>query len=1090
MSVRKIVYSVNDYELDPCSAQFGGMQNEHNATEVKYNIDNSFLEKLSKNEGENETRDLFYRIDFNSPGAGYQPSENLTLVNNSVSRKIPRYMTQYGGQMQSTLVISALKNGGEEFEVLSLPGIIRFTPVQKSDSDLAASLPAYQLYIEDKVQESIDENEKSQSFLDNLKNDLEEGKFDGYSPSASITAVNGGAELNVTDRNGTTKVLIRNGDKGDKGDAFKFEDFTPEQLLSLKGDPGDVSMDYLHQNATNAIKGTVSGESIILSDVSPLSHKIKVTIPKNIGATEETKITKGSFIGTIDEIQDSAITEHDWQNEGELGSFEINWNIIPIENRTDLYVDIPAFYGNAAAVLVTNDNDEYRCFRVCSNAGGHVFCYIENSNIYLSFNGTDFITYGVGNNAKIIGISCDGENFSGNKLDLYSCNFNKTTVEVSGKNLLVYPYTQPKFTSHGITFTANADGSVTLNGKNDGTGVSMFYFFNNTKTGNVITLKQGDYIASITPSYDGVSIGGKTSSEKEIKFLIGTALTENTEFKTLFLAVTRNNETTFDNVTVYPMIEQGTEPTEYQPYEHNTYTPGSNGEVLVSSIYPITKINTNKNDGIITAEYNRDIAKVIGKSVLTDKEKAEIINIFENDVAEILFALNSYAQNIMLNSDEKYVLSMYNNAFKTWTTTSDGMLDIKNRDLDGNFITYPVNQSIEGIPYSSVYKTGGDVFINRNLSTFYSAVLNPNSVLYTMPLNTDVNTEIDGLGSGSCTWYGCVCSTFVAALLGQEHYTTRQLNKNYEDLGFERIVISDEDDYKLIKPFMILLEYDSAEDIGHVSLILDVVYKDSKMYLKVLEAWPPVTRYADSQKEKNLWSYIYPKAIGDDPVFRILSKPLNTEKIIDRFSVLPYATDLITQFGNNTWFHLNKSDTSISPKGSTTIKLYNPTGATTIYYKKDSDSNWKDFVISSENVDEIGNINVSGIITSSGKWQFTTNTNNTEYCNIFVFDCNYPDINIAEKTITFNSDDICPGAIPTKVEVVKKRIEDTGWTVTTTQTMLPHAFKLENGKYTADFDNWDYLGSNPGYLTKYWIRSYFDTEYGLTFKDFLVEEPE
>ena len=54
---------------------------------------------------------------------------------------------------------------------------------------------------------------------------------DSYLVNGSLYVWNGSAWENV----GNIK-----GEKGDTGDAFKFEDFTPEQLASLKGDTGDI----------------------------------------------------------------------------------------------------------------------------------------------------------------------------------------------------------------------------------------------------------------------------------------------------------------------------------------------------------------------------------------------------------------------------------------------------------------------------------------------------------------------------------------------------------------------------------------------------------------------------------------------------------------------------------------------------------------------------------------------------------------------------------------------------------------------------------------------------------------------------------
>lgn len=420
MAVRTISYTVSDYALNPSSAQFGGMQNEHNATEVKYTIDDSFLEEL-KSKG----YPLLFRIDFDSPGAGYQPSGNLEPTeNNSVSREIPRLMTQYGGQMQTTLVISALKDGKEQFEVLSLPSVIRFTAVQKSDSDLSASLPAYQVYVEGLVQESIDANAESQEILSGIRQDLNSGEFDGFSPIAKVEQTADGAEVTITDRAGTTKAIIKDGAIGPQG--IQGPD-------GPQGKPGEVTYKYLHQNVANALKGNASGvDKLVLTDVSPLPHDIKANV-KGDGISPY--FTKGELLGNVAEIWDEGIKNHNWQNEDSLGSFSVYQGYVPVSNRTDLYVNISPFSGASAGLLVT-DGTVYRTFYACSNAGGEVYCCIQNGKIYISYNGTNILSYDIEENAKIIGISCNGENFEGESLDLYACSISSgVTVTRSGKNL-------------------------------------------------------------------------------------------------------------------------------------------------------------------------------------------------------------------------------------------------------------------------------------------------------------------------------------------------------------------------------------------------------------------------------------------------------------------------------------------------------------------------------------------------------------------------------------------------------------------------------------------------------------------------------
>lgn len=77
--------------------------------------------------------------------------------------------------------------------------------------------------------------------INELKQGLD-GKVDIVSIEQTVVATEseGNNEVSVTLSNGTVvKFYVKNGAKGDKGDAFVYADFTPEQLALLKGAKGD-----------------------------------------------------------------------------------------------------------------------------------------------------------------------------------------------------------------------------------------------------------------------------------------------------------------------------------------------------------------------------------------------------------------------------------------------------------------------------------------------------------------------------------------------------------------------------------------------------------------------------------------------------------------------------------------------------------------------------------------------------------------------------------------------------------------------------------------------------------------------------------
>jgi hypothetical protein len=104
--------------------QWGGMQYEDNATKIVFDI--SVFEDIEN---------ALYRIDFNSPGAGYQPSENLAKTGNKIERFLPKLVTQYGGEIQVTAVITMLDNDDlPTGESISYPVTVWLTDVEKDEN--------------------------------------------------------------------------------------------------------------------------------------------------------------------------------------------------------------------------------------------------------------------------------------------------------------------------------------------------------------------------------------------------------------------------------------------------------------------------------------------------------------------------------------------------------------------------------------------------------------------------------------------------------------------------------------------------------------------------------------------------------------------------------------------------------------------------------------------------------------------------------------------------------------------------------------------------------------------------------------------
>lgn len=191
------------------------------------------------------------------------------------------------------------------------------------------------------------------------------------------------------------------------------------------------------------------------------------------------------------------------------------------------------------------------------------------------------------------------------------------TVKKHGINLLPNKYDSfvngktDKITQYGVTYTCNADGSITLNGTCEavnGIVLNKTFPFANDVT-YCISGGSTSKGASIYVSYKNESgttvyaYTGKTVSWKEGCSLVGSGV---------YIQVSAG--VVLDNYVIKPQIEVGATKTEYQQYkEPTTYTADENGNVngIIGNGEDMTLIADN--GATITAEYNADTKKYIDK---------------------------------------------------------------------------------------------------------------------------------------------------------------------------------------------------------------------------------------------------------------------------------------------------------------------------------------------------------------------------------------------------------------------------------------------------------------------------------------------
>lgn len=142
-------------------------------------------------------------------------------------------------------------------------------------------------------------------------------------------------------------------------------------------------------------------------------------------------------------------------------------------------------------------------------------------------------------------------------------------VSVVRKNLIPYPYAFTTVAKKGITATANSDGSISVNGTNDGTGASTFSIQRVDLNKDIYVLSGGKVIN--TDKYASLIID-LYKSNKYVKSLVnvtadGTVIDNSDNLYDYgSLSVVVSSGTTVSDLTIKPQLEIGTSATDYTPY--------------------------------------------------------------------------------------------------------------------------------------------------------------------------------------------------------------------------------------------------------------------------------------------------------------------------------------------------------------------------------------------------------------------------------------------------------------------------------------------------------------------------------------------
>ena len=307
-------------------------------------------------------------------------------------------------------------------------------------------------------------------------------------------------------------------------------------------------------------------------------------------------------------------------------------------------------------------------------------------------------------------------------------------ITTDGRNLLNISLQNQ--TSNGVTITINPDKSITLNG----TSTAEFY---PRLTGNFKLENQEYTLSSVVEMQDTrIKMVLRQSSQNVqiVQLYNGSETTFNNTYSDNVYAymVVRANQT-FENFTIYPMLEKGNVSNNYEPFTGGQASPNPDYYQEINNIKGnlALSIKNEDNNNIINFELSEEIFRSIG-----DIKDELIVNLMTGD-----FYKNEKIQEFIFNGTETW--NKDNISSKGFYTNNNYKDDI---DINAKLLSdYYVYSSVAWTDnYSIAINTDGAIIISdKRFSTVeeFKDWLSKNNVLVNYQLKNPTTKKLGTLST-------------------------------------------------------------------------------------------------------------------------------------------------------------------------------------------------------------------------------------------------------------------------------------------------------------------------------------------------------
>lgn len=372
-------------------------------------------------------------------------------------------------------------------------------------------------------------------------------------------------------------------------------------------------------NVANALKGSVSGRCVYLNDVSPVEHTVNVAARESGSniipypySNHEYFVNRLKKFG-IDVTEENGVLTFNGTATGECG-----YHII---DDPDNSVKLDGTYTLSGITGGSKNTFYMQMYMNTLDSEGVQKALLDGSTTYELRGGIRriaiFIKAGAVLNNVVVKPSLEKGNTATDFTDRKAIN----DIKVCGKNLAFPAFSVGSVrTVQGVKFTYNEDGSVTLDGTC--TGTSPLYYQIVDKSNSPV-LAPTKYTISA-----GIPFTLFQTTETDIHFRLSKLDAAGTFLNNITLTLAQDGMSasfvasdyieqvswnmripvgyTFNNVTIYPQLEVGDVPTEYEPSVCGTYDSDENGIVSGIKSSSVMYLFSNITNAVIDVEYNAD----------------------------------------------------------------------------------------------------------------------------------------------------------------------------------------------------------------------------------------------------------------------------------------------------------------------------------------------------------------------------------------------------------------------------------------------------------------------------------------------------